>query len=188
MRILGSVTAMAIAACRTAPRETCFPERGAEVWVETRYPASVPPAGAPAALSSLRVTPATASPLVPGGVIAGRQPRFWLIGPAGAPRPDTISGGGITPGGIVGLPGAARAIRPGVYQVRVRDVGWADAVRDVSFHAGERLDLEVESRQAATCLGSVIQTSGAGHRDVPPNVSWSRRSDRHQVVRVSDSA
>jgi hypothetical protein len=158
-RLGAAIILSTLGACRTAPRETCFSERGAEVWGEARYPATAPSAGTPAALTSLRVAPTTSAPVAPGGVIGGRQPIVSLIGPAGADHPDTIAAGAMNTDGRVFLPVAARSLRPGIYHVRVRDIGWVDAARDISLRPGERLDLEVQSRQAATCLGPVIQTS-----------------------------
>jgi len=148
-----------LGACRTTPRQTCYPERGAEVWVETHYPAATSMADPTAALTSLRVTPTSSQPREPGGIIAGRQARVWIVGPAAAARPDTIVSGPTNPDGYVGLPPKARTLQPGSYRVRVRDIGWVDAVRDVRLGPGERMALEIETREAASCLGPVIQTS-----------------------------
>jgi hypothetical protein len=183
-RLIVALTSTALGACRTAHREMCFPERGAEIWVETRYPAATPPTTAPAALTSLRLAPTTSEPRLPGGVIGGRQPRVWIVGPAGAARPDTVVAGAMNTDGRVGLPSAARALKPGVYRVRVRDIGWVDAVRDVTFVPGERLELEVQSRQAAACLEPVVQTAAAGRRDPPPNAT-NRVWRKGQIVRTT---
>jgi len=150
-----------LGACRTAARQTCYPERGAEVWIETHRPPATSPTDAAATLTSLRVGPATSSGVGPRAIIAGRQARVWIVGPAGAVRPDTILSGPTNPDGYVGLPAKARALEPGSYRIRVRDLGWVDAVRDVRLGPGERVSLEIETRQAATCLGPVIQTSVA---------------------------
>jgi hypothetical protein len=167
-RVLAVVTPCVFAACRTGSREPCYPERGTEAWAEARYPASAPTADAPATLASLRLAPTTSPPRISGGVIGGRHPRVSLVGPLDAARPDTIAGGVMNLDGHVGLPTAAKTLRPGVYRVRVRDMGWVDAVRDVSFGPGERLELEIQSREAAACFDPFIKTS-VGHPDLPPN-------------------
>ena len=153
-RLIVVLVAVGPSACRTAAEHSCVPERGAEVWVERRYPAPTLESTAPASLASLRLGPDTTP-----AVMAARQPRVWIIGPAGTARPDTILGGGRSPQGHVGLPSAAGTLRPGRYRVRLIEIGWVGATRDIVFGAGERVDLEVELRRAAYCLGPVIVTA-----------------------------
>lgn len=159
-RLLAAVPSLTVA-CRTTPRATCYPERGAEAWVETHRPSATFPANPSAALVSVRVTPTTSEPRGPGWIVAGRQARVLIVGPAAATRPDTIVSGPTNADGYVGLPPKTHATQPGLYRVRVRDIGWVDAVRDVRLAPGETVALEVETREAAGCLGPVIRTSAA---------------------------
>ena len=153
------LAAPAVAACRTATPRACFPERGAEIWVERRYPAASPPPTAPAVLSSFRLGPDTTP-----AVMAARQARVWIIGPTNTGVPDTIIGGSSGPEGRLLLPAAARALRPGSYRIRLIDIGWLGTTRDLWFDPGERVDLEVQMRQAAYCLEPVTVTSARASR------------------------
>lgn len=147
------LAAAALCACRTPAAHTCVPERGAEVWVERRYPAARPAGTLPAALTSFRLGADT-----PSSVMPARQARVWIIGPASATPPDTIIGGSDAEGRLW-LPATAQALKPGTYRIRLIDIGWAGATRDVWFGPGERVELEVQMRRAAYCVEPVVVTS-----------------------------
>ena len=156
VRWIATLLAAILTACRTAPREKCFPERGIEVWQESRYPAPSARFDALARLTSIKLEPSVSTPVVPGANVGGRQGRVLFIGPKGAVRPDTIlTSVSTVDGRIAGM----RELRPGIYRVRVRDIGWVDAVRDVELRAGERMDLVIQTRESAACLMPVVITS-----------------------------
>lgn len=157
LRAAAYFVAASLCACRTPAAHTCFPEQGAEVWVERRYPPASPASALPAALTSFRVGPGTPP------ANATRQAHVWITGPAGNAVPDTIVGGSDGEGRI-GLPAKAQALKPGTYRIRLMDIGWAGAVRDVWFGPGERVDLEVQMRQTAYCLEPVVTTSASSPR------------------------
>ena len=125
--------------CLPPTRQSCEPEKGAEVWIERHVPT-----GGSNTLSRLEVElTADSNGLRPqtesGSIVA--------IGPAGAERPDTA-------GARLPELGGSRVFqlaRPGEYRIRVVAVSFAAIRRTINVTASDAINLEVRMRRPSYC-------------------------------------
>jgi len=154
MCALIAVAIAAVSGCRTAAARPCVPAEGVEVWEIQRYASAG--GDSSTATISVGVTPVSQAPVL-GGSTRARQPVLRIVGPLGVAAPDTVRGSAMRADGQIPLP--PRRLRPGVYQVRLIDLGWAEAVREVRVRGGERVEILVQMRLGERCPLPVVRVS-----------------------------
>lgn len=148
------VALAAVSGCRTAASRQCVPVEGMAVWKIQRFASAGRDSST--ATISVGVTPSSQAPAL-GGSTRARQPVLRIVGPVSAPAPDTVRGGHMRADGRIPLP--PHRLRPGVYEVRLLDLGWAEALREVRVRGGERVDILVQMRLGERCPMSVVRVS-----------------------------
>ena len=116
--------------------DACPPSYRVEVWVERRFPPTVPLADTAFASISLTITRDSTVRLPTGAMISA-----VLAGPAAATLPDTVRVlSAELPSGTALWRGDQ--LRPGEYTAQLRTTGYAAGSRSFSLAPGERVEIE----------------------------------------------
>ena len=145
--VCGAVVFVAIlpVSCAHRSPQKCFPGGGSEVWVERHYAPA--PLQSTSRVSSLKVRLVPDSAGVPEG---GWQTAIYVVSDTAEGRVSYMR---LDPDGTASI-----ELPSGRYTIRVAELTFVSVHRSLRVTPGERVEIELQRRRAAYCLGPVVRT------------------------------